>query len=63
MLEQAMNQSSIQKSEVTPNMDMVVPPTTMQKSQSLFPPQQPVQSVFNDLISLDDEDGFPMPKK
>ena len=65
-----MNQSSIQKTDVpvveTPVPAVQTSPNPMAKAVSTtagFGQQVQVQSVFNDFNSLDDDEGFPIPKK
>lgn len=65
-----MNQSSIQKTDVpiveTPVPAVQTSPNPMAKAVSTpagFGQQVQVQSVFNDFNSLDDDEGFPVPKK
>ena len=68
MLEQAMNQSSIQKKEPVPVPEIVIMPV-IQKSNSIIgmnfglQTQPIVSSVFNDFNSLNDDESFMMPKK
>jgi hypothetical protein len=65
MLEAAMNQSSIQKTDipVVPEIPEVVITPMLKAGSVPVGFGQPVQSVFNDFNSLDDDEGFPIPKK